>query len=466
MPKYSNQRIQDSVHGLMEFHGMENVVIEVLRTPEIQRLRRIKQLGLAHLVFPGAEHSRFVHSLGASYLAIRFSKQLKETQGSYLYNTFIPDVESICDMGVATLCHDLGHGPLSHMWEREIIGEDYDYKKWIKALFLPHEDFKKKPKWHELIGQAFLNWEDGQLHQLLEKHELGFSNRLRQLLLGNYYIPYLPKIISSDIDVDRLDFMRRDTLMTGVAYGRYDLDWLISASTVGKYSNKLVFGFDERKAVRVVEQFLIARRALYDTVYFHKTVRCAEGMAALFLRKLKDVIIKNGPGITKSHSILRPVVKIISGDPLKFDELLSLDDYYLWSLIDYVTKMDNIDVALKDLAQRIISRNLFKIVPCSSQNINDFLRKPDGRSKILHAIKPYCPQGSEEFYLVVDEKKFKMFSDFESEFGFIVDTLDSNRKATPIKDHSAFDNIRQANADEVRLFTVSEALNDVYNLIN
>jgi HD superfamily phosphohydrolase len=447
----------------MEFHGMENVVIEVLRTPEIQRVRRVRQLGLAHLVFPGAEHSRFVHSLGASHLAIRFCKQLKESQGSYLFKSFVPDVESICDLAVAALCHDLGHGPLSHMWEREIVGEDYDYKKWIKALYLDEKDFHKKPKWHELIGQALLNWEDGQLHQLLEKHEVGFSDRLRQLLLGNYYIPYLPRLISSDIDVDRCDFIKRDTLMTGVAYGRYDLDWLISASTVGKFNNSLVFGFDERKAIRVVEQFLIARRALYDTVYYHKTVRCAEGMTGLFLGKLKEVIVNRGLEVVRSNSLMKPVVKIISGEPLKFDELLSLDDYYLWSLIDLVTKMDHTDLTLKDLGQRIISRNLFKIVPCSSQKINDFLRKPDGRKRILEAIKPYCPQGNEQYYMVVDEKKFKMFSENESDFGFIID---ADRKATPIKDHSSFGNIRQLASDEVRIFTLSEAVQDVYNLIS
>jgi HD superfamily phosphohydrolase len=463
MPKYSNQRIQDSVHGLMEFHGMENVVIEVLRTPEIQRLRRIRQLGLAHFVFPGAEHSRFVHSLGASHLAIRFCKQLKDTQGSNLYKSFVPDVESICDLAVGALCHDLGHGPLSHMWEREIIGEDYDDKKWIKALYLDENDFIKKPKWHELISQAFLNWGDGQLHQLLEKHEVGFSKRLRQLLLGNYYIPYLPRLISSDIDVDRCDFIKRDTLMTGVAYGRYDLDWLISASTVGKYNGKLVFGFDERKAIRVIEQFLIARRALYDTVYYHKTVRCAEGMAGLFLSKLKEVIQNKGFEIARSNTLLRPVVKIVSGEPLKFEELLSLDDYYLWSLIDVVTKMENTDNALKDLGQRIISRNLFKIVPCSSQKVNDFLRKPDGRKKILEAIKPYCPQGNEQFYLVVDEKKFNMFSENESDLGFIID---SDGKAIAIKDHVSFGSIRQLQSDEVRIFTLSEAVQDVCKLIN
>src|SRR3984893_4354238 len=134
MPSYATQRIQDSVHGLMEFHGMEKVVIEVLRTPEIQRLRRIRQLGLAHLVFPGAEHSRFVHSLGASHLVIRFCKQLRENQGDDLFKFFIPDVESIRDMAVAALCHDLGHGPLSHMWEREIVGDDYDCIKWANSL--------------------------------------------------------------------------------------------------------------------------------------------------------------------------------------------------------------------------------------------------------------------------------------------------------------------------------------------
>src|SRR5436853_6263072 len=110
------QRIQDSVHGLMEFRGMEAVVIDLLRTPELQRLRRIRQLGLGYLVFPGAEHSRLVHSLGAAHLAIRFGRQLADSSRDFLMPDLRPGSASIRDLAVAALCHDLGHGPLSHAW--------------------------------------------------------------------------------------------------------------------------------------------------------------------------------------------------------------------------------------------------------------------------------------------------------------------------------------------------------------
>src|SRR4051812_3034115 len=125
MPRGRIQRIQDSMHGLMEFRGMETIVIEVLRTPELQRLRRIRQLGLANLVFPGAEHSRLVHSLGGSYLAILFGRRLAEACSNHLSDILTPSDTSIRDLAVAALCHDLGHGPLSHAWEREIIGDGY-----------------------------------------------------------------------------------------------------------------------------------------------------------------------------------------------------------------------------------------------------------------------------------------------------------------------------------------------------
>ena len=218
MPRGRIQRIQDSVHGLMEFEGMETVVVDVLRTPELQRLRRIRQLGLGHFVFPGAEHSRLTHSLGASYLALRFGRQLMDRSRDFLIDELSPSPESIRDLAVAALCHDLGHGPLSHAWEREIVGEDYDFDRWIQKLGLTSEkDNLRGAKWHELVGQGFLAWEDGKLHRLLEGHDDGFSRRLRYLLRGKYYLPYLPRLLDSDIDVDRADFLRRDTHQCGVA---------------------------------------------------------------------------------------------------------------------------------------------------------------------------------------------------------------------------------------------------------
>lgn len=164
------QRIQDSVHGLMEFRGMEAVVIDLLRTPELQRLRRIRQLGLAHLVFPGAEHSRLVHSLGAAFVAIRFGHQLHEKALDLLAAPLMPDETTIRDLAVAALCHDLGHGPLSHAWEREIIG-NFDPKAWCKSLGLDDSYQDAGLKWHELIGHGFLSWQEGQLNRLLEEHE-------------------------------------------------------------------------------------------------------------------------------------------------------------------------------------------------------------------------------------------------------------------------------------------------------
>jgi hypothetical protein len=446
----------------MEFKGLESVVIDVLRTPEIQRLRRIKQLGLAYLVFPGAEHSRLVHSLGAAHLALRFGHHLALSSRDVLVIALRPGTDAIRDLAVAALCHDLGHGPLSHAWEHEVVGKDYNAKRWISALGLQDEEETLKGlKWHELVGQAFLAWEEGHLHQLLEKHEAGFSKRLRYLLRGEYYLPYLPRLLSSDVDVDRADFLLRDAFQCGVAYGRYDLDRLISTCAVGKTdSNKLVVGFQVRKALRVIEQFLIARRALYDTVYYHKTVHCAEGMAGLFLRRLKEVLTEDNKKIEVAEFV-RPLVKIISGEVLEPRELLSLDDFSLMVLIDNVSNIRDMDITVHDLAQRILSRDLFKLVPCPTDRINDFVRKERSYSKIYDAIQPFCP-GKAEFYLVAESTTFSMFSESDKNIGYFID---EKHRATPMHNHLSFRNYWQKPEDTMRLFTIREAVEAVQKLI-
>ena len=198
MPRGPIQRIQDSVHGLMEFRGMETLVIDILRTPELQRLRRIRQLGLAHLVYPGAEHSRLVHSLGAAWLAIRFGRQLADTSREFLIDAFCPSESAIRDFAIAALCHDLGHGPLSHAWEREVVGEKYDFHKWAKKLGIEESQYQhlQGAKWHELVGSALLLWPEGQLHRLLERNEITSSERIRHMLRGRYYLQYLPRLLS------------------------------------------------------------------------------------------------------------------------------------------------------------------------------------------------------------------------------------------------------------------------------
>jgi HD superfamily phosphohydrolase len=456
------QRIQDSVHGLMEFRGLETLVVEVLRTPELQRLRKVRQLGLVHYVFPGAEHSRLSHSLGAAYLAIRFGHQVKDDASRVFVRHLVPDEHAITDLALAALCHDLGHGPLSHAWEREIVGDNFDRAAWLQALGLDKDGPSlQEAKWHELVGQGLLAWQDGQLHRLLELHERGTSTRIRQLLGGDYYIPYLPRLLGSDVDVDRADFIRRDTLNTGVAYGRYDLDWLISTCTLGRtaQSEQWVVGFDGRKALRVVEQFLIARQAMYDTVYHHKTVRCIEGMVATLLKRLKELVALGArPSVVE---ILEPTMRILSGEVLAPPDLLKLDDFSVFVLIDTVAQGAFRDDTAQDLARRLQARELFKLVPVSSDDVTNFFASRGNAERLYDAVKRFVP-GDAEYYVLVDRTRFSMMSRVPERQAMLVD---GNRNASPCDDHEALAAYRQRESTRLRLFTVGPAVDVVTSLV-
>ncbi|HEY0019314.1 MAG TPA: HD domain-containing protein [Longimicrobium sp.] len=457
------QRIQDPVHGLMEFRGMEATVIDLLRTAELQRLRKIRQLGLVHLVFPGAEHSRLVHSLGAAYLAIRFGRRIEEVAGQTLVPGLSPGEESIRDLAVAALCHDLGHGPLSHAWEQQIVGENFDRELWQSTLGVPNDGaLAQDAKWHEMVGHALLAWEEGQLHRLLEQQEKGSSTRIRHMLGGKYFLPYLPRLLSSDIDVDRADFIRRDTRLTGVAYGRYDLNWLVSTATIGELQypsgSDLVFGFDGRKAIRVVEQFLMARRALYETVYQHKTVRCAEGMVALLLGRLKTIV--QAGAVLQVASFVDPIVRMIRGDAVPPQDLLSLDDFSLSVLIDAVANDDKMDQTARDLARRIVSRDLFKMVPVPTAKLNTFLRRADAYSELHQKIKPYV-SGDPQSYLIVDTARFTLLSPDRKQAVYLIE----DGKATAAHDHPILRAHADATTETVRIYTVREAVGAVTKLI-
>ncbi|TWT45253.1 HD domain protein [Phycisphaerae bacterium RAS1] len=440
---------------------MECVVLDVLRTPELQRLRRVRQLGLAHFVFPGAEHSRLVHSLGSAHLAIRFAKQLSAVGEDQYIRALLPGDTAIRDVAVAALCHDLGHGPLSHAFEKEVVGRDFNREAWITTLGISAErELISGAKWHEMVGHALLAWEDGQLHKLLEERERGLSLRIRHLLRGKYHPYYLGSLLRGEVDVDRADFIRRDAHQTGVAYGRYDLDWLISTCGIGvDSSNKLVVGFDERKSIRVVEQFLIARRALYETVYYHKTVHCIEGMVALFLRRLRDVV-RAGSDLGNDRFVA-PYVAVAAGEAVSQKDLLVLDDFSLWVLIDSVANDQRADDTLRDLGRRIIARDLFKQVSCDDRRLAEFLKRPTWQSEVLEVVQRFCP-GPPEYYLVYDPIEIRFFAEDRSEWGHF---LDSDRRASPFRDHPSLHAYSPRPEGWARLFTLKEATEDVSKMI-
>ncbi len=458
------ERVQDSVHGLMVFEGMETSVIEVLRAKELQRLRRIRQLGLAHLVYPGAEHSRLVHSLGCAYLAVRFAKQLIHVGNEFLSQLLVPGPTAIRDLAIAALCHDLGHGPLSHIWEHNVIGKEFDKASWIKSLGLDENDVVlTKIKWHELVTQALLAWQDGELHQLLEQQEIGSALRIRRLLVGEYHPGYLPQLINSDIDIDRCDFILRDAHQTGVAYGRCDINWLVSTLAIGIANNKLVVGFDQQKAPPVIEQLLVARRALYHTVYYHKTVRAAEAMVGLLLKRIKDV-----PEILKqkelSLALFQPYQKILSGGTLEPREILYLDDYSLWSLMQILSNSTRVDRTAGDLARRIIARDLFKLVPCERNRLDTFAIREDAYERLRDAVAPYC-QGDPSYYICIDSADFTMLCEDENQRAYFVDTKSESHPAVHIREHQRIRSHWTGPEKNIRIFVPREAVEAVRKII-
>ncbi len=464
MAQSRTQRLQDSVHGLMEFHGMETSVVEVLRAAELQRLRRIRQLGLAHLVFPGAEHSRLVHVLGSAYLAVRFARHLRETTRDFLAEPLRPFESEVRDFAIAALCHDLGHGPLSHVWEREVIGEPFAREQWRKSLGLPDDPAFEGLRWHELVGQALLAWPEGELHQLLEQRETGSTTRIRLLLLGEYYVPYLPRLLSSDIDVDRCDFIMRDALQTGVAYGRFDLSWLISTATVAQTdSRELVVAFDARKSPSVVEQLLVARRSMYQTVYHHRTVRSAEGMIGLLFRRLRDIFKSEGTRsellFSNSH-MFEALRKAVNGGVLEPQDILQLDDYALWVFIREVADSSK-DRTLSDLAKRIISRDLFKLVPIPEERLKEFLMGREAHDRIHEAVKPYCA-GEPHYYVHIDHATFGMLSGKKNATAYFSEPGNGGLpRAVPIQDHPRLRVHPLEASSTVRLYVPREAVQAV-----
>ncbi|AEC51303.1 hypothetical protein PNA2_0386 [Pyrococcus sp. NA2] len=236
--------IHDAVHGSMK---IPEEIIKLVDTPEFQRLRGIKQLGLANLVYPGANHTRFEHSLGTWYLARKLAFELS-----------LPPEESLL-IQLAALLHDIGHGPFSHTFER--VYRD-------RLGFQDHMEVSK-----EIIeGKIQICEDGGELQDLISS--LGYDPReVSALIVGEHEKKYLRMIIHGDIDVDQLDYLTRDAHYTGVAHGIIDLERLLTVMKV--HDGELVI---DEKGVEAVEGMLVARSLMYSRVYFHRTVKIAEGM--------------------------------------------------------------------------------------------------------------------------------------------------------------------------------------------
>ena len=241
----------DPVHGFI--HVPKGLVLRLLDHPYVQRLRRIRQLGLANTVFPGAEHSRFSHALGALGLMQRVLNHLREK------DTTISDAEIEATL-IAILLHDIGHGPLSHTLEHTLI-RDFNHE--MMSLSIMKE-----------LNRQF----DGELGMAID------------IFRDQYPKRFLYQLISSQLDIDRLDYLKRDSFFTGVSEGSVGINRILKTMRV--LNGNIVI---EKKGIYAVENYILSRRLMYMQVYLHKTVLSADVLLRMIFHRVSYLIDQGNP---------------------------------------------------------------------------------------------------------------------------------------------------------------------------
>jgi len=327
--------IRDSVHGNLHINDLE---IKLVDTPQIQRLRRIKQLGFTFLIYPGANHTRFEHSIGTMYLASQMADHLNLDE----------DKKSI--LRICALLHDAGHGPFSHV--SEAVLDDS----------------------HEVLTSRVIK-----------------NSKLGDIISENYHINeiidiingkgVLGQIISGELDVDRMDYLIRDSHYTGVAYGIIDIERLIYNM---KLENNLVL---DKKGVQAAESTLVARYFMYPSVYQHHTTRIVNSM---FRRSLRKLIEQN---------------------------IIDSEKIYQYDDADMIMACRNQDGFIKDMIQRMDNRDLFKKV--DSLKLSE-LEDPQKifkikREQIKKAENEICEEKDiNPDYLIIDMPEYPSFDEMRT----------------------------------------------------
>ena len=311
--------INDPIYGFIEVD--KGIINDLINHKYFQRLRRISQLGLSYLVYPGAQHTRFQHAIGSLHLMNKALNQL-ENKGHKISKQEKEGVK------IAILLHDIGHCPFSHALERTIVRNIS----------------------HEQLTLIYM-------HKLNEMFNGKLSLAIK-IFENKYERKFLNQLVSSQLDMDRLDYLKRDSFFTGVTEGNIGVDRIISMLDIK--DDRLVI---EEKGIYSIEKFIIARRLMYWQVYLHKTVLSAENMLIQILNRAK-YLHENSKKIYLSPDLKRFIENNFSFDDfIKDDSILEnfsrLDDYEIYACLKYWIK--NEDFVLSNLSKKILDRNILKI---------------------------------------------------------------------------------------------------------
>ncbi|HEY8498963.1 MAG TPA: HD domain-containing protein, partial [Limnochordales bacterium] len=321
-PAMHEKIFRDPVHDFITVR--DPLLVRLIDTPEFQRLRRLRQLGTAAGTYHGAEHSRFGHCLGAMHVMGKVLQRLREAGA--------PGVdEELERLGrAAALLHDIGHGPFSHGLER-VITPSKGHEQWTRAI---------------LSGPSGVR-------EVLESAGSGFADQVQRVLTGELppALRWLHHLVAGQLDVDRMDYLLRDALYTGAAYGRFDLERLIN--TLLWVDGQVVFSY---KGIPTAEEYVLARHYMYWQVYFHKTTRAQDLLLQAAWRRARELLHEGRlrPGLEVPPSLegfLR------DGDG-SLEAYLAIDDHdVVCALKQWQHAADPI---LADLAGRFLHRRLLK----------------------------------------------------------------------------------------------------------
>ena len=347
----SQKILNDPVYGFITIPS--ELIFAIIDHPYFQRLRRIRQLGLTDFVYPGALHTRFHHALGAMHLMSITLDNLR------LKGTDISDSEYEAAL-IAILLHDIGHGPFSHALEFSLLEG------------IPHEELS-------ILTIEALNREfAGQL-------DLAIS-----IFKNKYPRKFLNQLVSSQLDIDRLDYLQRDCFFTGVSEGTIGADRIIKMMAVHK--DQLVI---EEKGIYSIENFLSARRLMYWQVYLHKTTVSAEKMLINLITRAKT-LARQGLSFQVSEEfdffLKNPLhLRDFQSNPQILEQFLQLDDFDIWGAIKLWKSHP--DYVLKNISRMFLTRNLFKINlvndPFSPEEIQEQMEKTRQKLAIPSADLDY-----------------------------------------------------------------------------
>ena len=307
----------DPIYGFIAIQS--ELILQLINHPYFQRLRRISQMGLSSLVYPGAHHTRFEHAIGAMHImqnviTVLTSKGIKIS------------MEEQEAMQIAILLHDIGHGPFSHATEKALLPGVHHEEVSIRVIKMLNKEF------------------DGALDLAL------------QIFRNEYPRKFMHQLVSGQVDVDRLDYLKRDSFYTGVTDGNINTDRIVAMMNVAE--ERLVF---ESKGVHSLEKFLLARRLMYWQVYLHKTSLAAELILIKTLTRFRVLLESGNETIMDTH-VLYPFFKIDKDTPLNesiLSKYLILDDSDVLSLLK--SWVHHEDIVLSSLSKQLINRNLPKV---------------------------------------------------------------------------------------------------------